>query len=152
MTQRRLLWAQVGLGLFALLAIGPSCSSTSNGGGAGGNLGSSGGLGGAGGQMNGQGGSPVDAARDALPDAAPNGTPFPCGDAACAIGQTYCLQITGNFVIDGSTGPTAYLCASPTPGCAPLDCSCVRQFQGAWACLSCQQMPNGAVVAHCNSI
>ena len=152
MTQRRFLWTQIGLGLVALLAIGASCSSTSNGGGAGGNLGSGGGFGGAAGETNGQGGNPVDAARDALLDAAPNGTPFPCGDATCAIGQTYCRRITGNFVIDGSTGPTYYDCAPPTAGCTPLDCSCVLKSQGAWYCLSCEQMPNGAVVADCHTI
>ena len=158
MMRRTLFSALVGVGMTALLTTAPSCSSTNeSGGGAPGSGGTIGGLGGAAGiaaagGTSGAGGMAVDAARDALLDAAPTGTPFPCGDTMCAIGETYCRQVSGGHDLDGGLLPTYYSCVAPVPGCTPLDCSCVSQFQGFADCPACQQMPNGAVVAFCEPV
>jgi hypothetical protein len=94
----------------------------------------------------------IDAARDTVLDAAPTGTPFPCGDATCAIGETYCRQISGGRDFDGGLIAPYYSCVAPIPSCTPLDCSCVPQNQGAYFCPACQQTPDGAVTASCTPI
>lgn len=141
--------------LCLLLSALQACSSTRDSGNDGGQ--GTGGvtiLGTGGNGTGGTGGAPVDAARDAWLDAAPAGTPFDCGGGAlsCAVGQTYCRQISGQLLPDGGQFPTRYDCATFKTDCPAGDCSCIVTNPGNVYCFACEQMPSGAVLAHCGPV
>jgi hypothetical protein len=102
----------------------------------------------------GAGGNTPDAARDALLDAAPPGTPFICSDGilTCKIGETYCREIAGQLMPDGGQYPSRAECAPFKDNCSPHDCSCIIANPGNIYCFACTQLPSGAVVAQCGPV
>jgi hypothetical protein len=151
----------ISLGLFiGLLAITlpaiQACSSTGGidaGAGTGGAILGTGGTPGTGGGVPGTGGgAPGTGGSGGAIDASPPGTPFPCGDTTCVIGETYCRVIHQQDAPEDAGFPTIYDCAPFKPGCSPLDCSCIVPNGGAVYCYACRETETGGILASCGPI
>jgi hypothetical protein len=84
-----------------------------------------------------------------------SGSPFSCGDASCATGQTYCRQLAAPGGYTGSNASNtiySYDCPALNDGCPAHDCSCVTVNQGFAYCSSCSVLDGGGVVASCGKI